>query len=267
MSDGASTDAERRPGYWRRGGFWRRAAAWLVDCSVVLIPLQIVVVVLFAWTNGRIQGSFGFVLRTCTPLAALPPGLQTKIPDPTSFVDCRSSLLGAGTSRYLIVSRSETQGATTTGVFETFWLDPSGQLAQLPVYNASWIAVLVLLVYVVGMEGLRGQTLGKRLLGIRTVALSGGRTIGTGIYRALARRLAMMLFVLAALPSWAMAAWIGDDMAAASRLLVDPTYRAASIAGTALSVAWFVWIAVSMVRKRDPIYDRIAGTAVLHASP
>ena len=261
MGDGARTDTARR------AGFWRRVAAFLVDMALVSLPLQILVAVLFAWTNGRMQGGFGFVHKTCSPMGGLPPGLQTKIVDPTSFVDCRLSLLGADTSRYLLVARSETQGATTTGVFETFWLDPSGQLAVTPVYDISWVAGLALLVYLVGMEASRGQTVGKRLLGIRTIVISRGRTIGTGIYRALARRLAMMLFVLAALPSWAMAAWIGDDMVAASRLLVDPTYRAVNLAGIALGVAWFVWIAVSMVRKRDPIYDRIAGTAVLRASP
>jgi hypothetical protein len=28
---------------------------------------------------------------------------------------------------------------------------------------------------------------------------------------------------------------------------------------------WFLWIIVDVVRKRDPIYDRIAGTAVVPA--
>jgi hypothetical protein len=30
-----------------------------------------------------------------------------------------------------------------------------------------------------------------------------------------------------------------------------------------LAVAWLVWIIVQVARKLDPIYDKIAGTAVL----
>ena len=36
-----------------------------------------------------------------------------------------------------------------------------------------------------------------------------------------------------------------------------------SAAALALFVGYYLWIAVDLARKRDPIYDRIAGTAVV----
>jgi hypothetical protein len=30
-----------------------------------------------------------------------------------------------------------------------------------------------------------------------------------------------------------------------------------------LGMMWYLWVAIQVARKRDPIYDRIAGTAVL----
>ena len=46
-----------------RAGFWRRLLAFIIDMAVVLIPLQIVVTILFAQTNGAIQGSFGVLVN------------------------------------------------------------------------------------------------------------------------------------------------------------------------------------------------------------
>jgi hypothetical protein len=50
---------------WRRAGFWRRVLAFVIDMAVVLIPLQVVVAVLFAQTNGAVQGSYGLVFNSC----------------------------------------------------------------------------------------------------------------------------------------------------------------------------------------------------------
>src|SRR5262249_36220923 len=38
-------------------------------------------------------------------------------------------------------------------------------------------------------------------------------------------------------------------------------------AAGALSFVWNLWVVIEMVRKRDPIYDKIAGTAVLREAP
>jgi uncharacterized RDD family membrane protein YckC len=251
----------------RRSGFWRRAAAFLTDLAVVLLPLQVVVSVLFALTHGMIQGRFGISTTACTPLTELPPGLKTRIADPTRIVDCRTSLFGFDTSRFLHVDRSQTDGAVTTGVFERIRLDAEGQFMDPAGFDVSWIAGLVLLVYLVGMEASRGQTVGKRLLGIRTIVRSRGGTIGIGVLRALARRLAMMLGAIATLPALAMVFWSDGSIEGMSRLVHDRTYWAASTGGAVVVMAWFVWIAVSMARKRDPVYDRIVGTAVVRASP
>jgi hypothetical protein len=37
-----------------RAGFWRRAVAVFIDAAIILLPLQIVVAILFAQTNGLV---------------------------------------------------------------------------------------------------------------------------------------------------------------------------------------------------------------------
>jgi hypothetical protein len=42
-----------------------------------------------------------------------------------------------------------------------------------------------------------------------------------------------------------------------------PWFRFASIGGWLIGAAWAIWIAVSLARKNDPIYDRLAGTSIV----
>ena len=42
-----------------RAGFWRRAVAFLVDVVIVAVPMQVIVIIMFALTGGAVQGNFG----------------------------------------------------------------------------------------------------------------------------------------------------------------------------------------------------------------
>ena len=48
-----------------------------------------------------------------------------------------------------------------------------------------------------------------------------------------------------------------------SRYAESSIYRVGFYVGMALLIAWIVWIIVATARKRDPVYDRLAGTSVL----
>lgn len=48
--------------------------------------------------------------------------------------------------------------------------------------------------------------------------------------------------------------------------LLSPSYIASTAITGMIQLAWLIWIIVSVSNKRDPIYDRIAGTSVLRTS-
>ena len=57
--------------------------------------------------------------------------------------------------------------------------------------------------------------------------------------------------------------YYGNDVEALTRYVESSIYRIGFYVGGAIVLAWIVWIVVDIVRKRDPIYDRLAGTAVV----
>jgi hypothetical protein len=180
--------------------------------------------------------------------------VQTRVQNPTHAADCSRSSLGFELGRFLQISRTERTDSGTTTEWERFWLDAEGRVTERPGYDVSGLSGLVLLVYFIGMEARYGATVGKWIMRSRVVVRSDPAKQALGIPRALGRRLLMMLVFVAILP--VLFAPIGTDL------------RSISIrVGAALAAAWVVWIVISMVRKRDTIYDRLAGTAVVRQSP
>jgi uncharacterized RDD family membrane protein YckC len=125
--------------------------------------------------------------------------------------------------------------------------------------SLDYVALLLLLTYLIAMEHRFGATLGKMLVGIRTMDVDHPERAGIPWRKAIIRQLAMWA---ALIPMFAVyfAFYIADQgdleaMAQSSLILWI------LLAGL-LAVAWWIWILVSVLRKRDPIYDRLAGTAV-----
>ena len=247
----------------RRAGFWRRILAFLVDMAVILVPLQIVVAVLFAQTNGRIQGNFGFTLNSCTALSQLPEGLQTQIANPTHATDCTKSFFGFPTARLLMVSRSTTEGAVTSTVSEGFWLDASGQLTDRAGYDVTWIAVLALVAFILAAEIQSGRSIGDRVTRIRVADMSRPAVQGLPVLKSFGRHLAKLVGFIPLAIVQAPILYYRHDSAAMSQYAESSIYRVGFYVGIALLIAWIVWIIVATARKRDPVYDRLAGTAVL----
>ena len=241
----------------RRAGFWRRFAALLIDSLIVLIPLQILVAVLFAYTNGAVQGNFGFVINVCGPVSPIPTGLQPPPPEGANQATlCSSSFFGFETARLLTVATVTTTGNNTSSVFQTYGVSADGNVRD-DVFDADTVAYIVLLAYLVWMEFRQGQTLGKRLLSIRVVALSNPAKIGVPLGKALKRYAVMLLgvwiMIVALLLVWFLSGSLENAV----------SWMPVLIAGGLISVAWMLWIVVSVARKTDPIHDRLAGTAVV----
>ena len=249
--------------------FWtefilRRTFSWSgADMLVVSLPLQIIVIVLFAQTNGAIQGSFGIMGRTCAPIAQLPVSLDPSPPEGfNSIVECRISFLGFNMARTLTVSKVTQQGSVTTSVFESYSLGVDGR--PMDAFSTDWIAILVFFAYLISMEYRSGATVGKRLVGIRTVDTSFPSRLGVPLRKAVLRPLAMQLGIVpipgGLIVAFLLAQFRGIDPA---EILSSRVYLSFLAIAAAIYFAWIVWIIVSVSRKRDPIYDRLAHTAVL----
>ncbi|MEP6566574.1 MAG: RDD family protein [Mesorhizobium sp.] len=250
---------EQRP----RAGFWRRFGALLCDAALVLIPLQIVVAILFAQTNGAIQGSFGLQTTRCSPLDVLPEGLQPAPPDGfNSIQDCRISLFGLVTEHNLVVAKTTVTGNSKTSIYQSYSLDANGK-PRGGALDVTWIALLSLLAYMVLMEWSSGATFGKRATGIRVVDAGDPSRIGIPVGKAVLRQIAMWIGALPVLIVQIGALFLIKEAAQLEALIASRSYILLVVVGGLIAFAWVIWILVSLVKKRDPIYDRLAKTAVV----
>lgn len=242
----------------RRAGFWRRFLSALLDVTIVGAPFQIVVAILFAATAGHVQvTNSGFVVKSCHGRAAIPAGLSPPPPHDANFAtDCVYSFFGAPTGRTLFVGRTEKQGTVTKTVFRTYMVDAAGEPVQG--VSVDIYVLLALLAYLIGLTTTQGRTLGDRMVRIRAIDVA--HPLATGVpWRKAALRYAAMttgyLPVLALLLAVAVTGDVED-------MVIGPMAYGL-IAGLIISAIWVLTLIVQIARKRDPFYDRWAGTAVI----
>lgn len=241
----------------RRAGFWRRFAALLVDGLVVLVPLQILVAVLFTYTNGAVQGNFGFVVNVCGPVEPIPADLQPPPPDGANQATlCSTSLFGFETARTLTVSAVTTTGNTTKAYFRQYAVSADGNLRD-SVFHADAIAFVVLLAYLILMEFRTGATFGKRAVGIKVVDVGSPGHVGIPLRKAVLCYVTMMLGAVVLLGAFLIMYFAAETPEAVAVWLWPTTI------GSVVLCAWLLWLVISVARKNDPIYDRLVGTAVI----
>jgi uncharacterized RDD family membrane protein YckC len=240
-----------------RAGYWRRWLATLIDSIVVTLPFQVLAAILFAATAGMVQMDSGFY-RNCAA-ATIPQSLDPPPPHDSNFATvCHTSFFGAPTDAFLTVGRTTQEGSTTITVSQGYRLDKEGK----PIHGISidWIAGLAFLAYLIGMVRSTGQTLGAEILNVRMVDVAAPDLPGVPIHRAIIRYLAMAIgFVPAVavlLYQYAVTDGSADAMATGS-------FFQWLIFAFGLALLWIVVLIYQIAAKKDPFYDRIAGTAVL----
>jgi uncharacterized RDD family membrane protein YckC len=143
------------------------------------------------------------------------------------------SFFGLETARRLTVSRAA-QGDTATAS-RAYMLDASDRRTKG--VSLDWLLFPTFLLYLIALEHRFGTTIGKQLSGLRVVDAAVTERSGVPLRKATIRNVLIWGWALPA------EAWLPG-------------------AGL-LGIAWILWILIQGDRKIDPIYDRIAGTAVL----
>lgn len=241
-----------------RAGFWRRWLALMIDFVIVSLPFQIIGAILFVATSGWIQQPSGFAYTICETFHAVPDGL---VPPPPAGADvareCSVYFFGAETARRMEVGQVTTQGKLTTIVTQNYLLDRDSH----PINGVSigGIELLALIVYLLAMETRTGATLGNLTMRIRVIDTAAPDHFGVPLRKIVFRYLIILIgFVPPILV-----------LGLAYRLLNGGGFFGADASGISIwfliaaCLGWIIFLSVQVARKRDPLYDRIAGTAVV----
>jgi uncharacterized RDD family membrane protein YckC len=239
-----------------RAGYWQRFLALLVDYIIVSLPFQLIAVLLFVATSGFIQLPPPVNYGICTVSDKVPDTLVPPPPAGANFAKDCSLFFGAQTGRTLQVGHVNKEGVESNT--KTYLLDRDGR--QVNGVLLDWLpSTLFFVVYLIMMETRTGATFGDRWLRLRVIDQVTPDVSGVPLRKILTRYLVLaigsapmlvFLFIYSAL----IRLFLKEVLAGAATWLILST------------VPWCVWnlvILVQIVRKRDPLYDRIAGTAVV----
>lgn len=245
-----------------RAGFWRRLASIILDAIILLLPFQMLAALLFALTAGMVQMQSGF-FNFCEHGGKdqIPEQLRPFVPHESNFITtCRTYFLGATTARTLIVGRATREGNLTTTVTMSYMQDKEGNVVKGT--DIDWIFYLTLMIYLLAMISNSGRTLGARAVRIRVIDAANPEAREVPLRKAVIRYLVMFIGAVPGAAFYAYQYWskggIADAMFAQDALQV---FAACAVFGG----VWTLVLTIQIARKIDPIYDRVAGTAVIRS--
>jgi hypothetical protein len=209
-------------------------------------------------TAGTVQMNSGY-FTNCADGTTIPQGLNPPPPRDSNFMRvCGVSFFGATTGATLTVGRVTREGGSTTTVSQGYMLDKEGT----PIQGTSidWIYQLAFVAYLVAMVWKTGKTLGARAAGIGVIDVANPGASGVPLGRAIGRYLAMMIGIVPtlALLSYQSVTTGGNADAVFTGQFFQWFTYAAVFGGL-----WTIVLIFQMGLKIDPVYDRLAGTAVV----
>jgi hypothetical protein len=244
-----------------RAGFWRRAAALFIDLFVIGLIVQVITIFAYGPSGGRVQSSgvLGALSRAeCQMLSALPPGIEVPASFQANYAgECVLSIFGYPMGHVIIVGRHTDHGAVQTDVTVTFDVDDQRTVIRWPSLDLLVLPIVILLRLLLD----RGKGgLGRRMVGIRLVR-AGETESEPASMSALAKRYAAFAFIYA--PLWLVFLYQGffPGFALFDRML--PVL----IGAVALTALLILGMVVTIIRRRDAFYDRIAQTRVMLVPP
>jgi hypothetical protein len=241
-----------------RAGFWRRLFSIIIDGIITLLPFQMLAAALFAMTAGMVQMNSGF-FTSCADGNTIPQGLNPPPPHDSNFVRvCGVSFFGATTGATLTVGRVRRDGGSTANVSQTYMLDKEGT----PIHGTSidWIYQLAFVAYLLVMVWKSGRTLGARAAGIRVIDVANLGASSVPLGRAIGRYLAMMI---GAVPTLALLIYQSVTTSGSTDAMFTAQFFQWFTYAAVFGGLWTIVLIFQMGLKIDPVYDRLAGTAVV----
>ena len=242
-----------------RAGFWRRVIAFTIDSLIVGVIIAVLGTLAFSLSRGRVQTApFALTTSTCLGLNDIPPGLSPPPPDNSNHASlCTSgSFPGLPMQRALVVGRYVSVDGGESDVSRSYPLDADD--STVDAFDVTWVGQLGFLAYLAAALCLRGRTAGMRVLRIRLVVLSDPERSRVPLPAILVRA---AVAVGGLLPAVAIGGYVFV------RGWQDPEQAPVGLVWLAaiVAMAWILWNAVLIGRKRDPVYDRVARLAVVRA--
>jgi uncharacterized RDD family membrane protein YckC len=125
-----------------------------------------------------------------------------------------------------------------------------------------WIMVCAFFIYLLAMIWKTGKTIGARAVGIRVAEAEGPRRIGVSIQKAIVRFLAMGIGFV---PAIALLAYRRLTTDGSADEMFAGSFFQLMMYSLLIAGLWSLVLIVQIVRKRDPLYDRLAGTIVVRS--
>ena len=201
----------------------------------------------------------GLFFNSCDVAKTVPKSLSPPPPHDSNFARvCRISLFGATTGITLTVGRVTREGSTTKTVTQGYMLDQAGN--PIDGFSLDWVVICAFLAYLVWMIWKTGRSVGARILRIKIVDTANTESSQVPILKVVTRHLAMIIGFVPALALLLYQRAASDGSADA--MFTDRFFQWFIYAGL-VALIWVVLLIVQVARKRDPVYDRLAGTAVV----
>ncbi len=253
MFAGRSVTEQGPSSEFERAGVWRRLAALLIDVIAIAVLLQLLALVLYPLSHGRIQYAGGVFALSCNKLDKVPEGAAIP-PDfnANSILDCHQTVFGLTAARILHVARTTHEGLMIKSVQVARMLDADG--VPVTAFSLGILALPLLIGWRLSFDLGRGSP-GRRACGIRLASAADAGRPSTAAVR---WRYALLFVVFSPFLIWSIAEIVSPETAA------DP--------------GWLLWIVLASYcpglivllqawraafRREDPWHDRFAGTCVL----
>jgi len=240
-----------------RAGVWRRLLALLIDAIAITVLTQLLAMLLYPLSHGRVQFAGGFYALSCSKLDKAPDGADIPADfNANSITDCRQTVFGLTSARILHVARITREGAVTRTVQIARMLDTDG--GPIAAFSLDLLALPLLIAWRLGFDRGRG-TPGRRMCRIRLANAGDGGPPGAS---AVWRRYGLLFVVFSPFLIWSIGEMLWPTSAA------DPGWLLFIVIVSycpSLIVLLQAWRAA--FRRQDPWYDRFAGTCVLRVDP
>jgi hypothetical protein len=233
-----------------------RLGALLLDFLIVLAVAQLAITAAHHLSRGSYQGAAGLAFVDCKQAGKVPTLTPAPPADYNFAVHCQRSLLGLDMANWIAVGKVVSRGeAGFDKEHRQFALGPQYEQAPEPItiLGDGWI-VAAFLLYLPLADWLFGATTGKRIVGLRTIAVGRTERRGLPFGRTILRYLAMNAGII--VPSLILAAY----------QFITLDFEGSVSVGRWLYLlmgGWILWNLGLLVAGLEPLYDRAAGTSVV----